>query len=233
MRLNKFIALCGVASRRGADEIIANGRVTVNGSIVQTMGVDIDTQNDLVCVDGKTVRPQTENVYIMLNKPAGTICACSDDRGRQTVVDLISGIDARVFPVGRLDYDTEGLLLLTNDGDFAYRCTHPKHEISKTYFAVVKGILNDHAIKTLCGGVVIDGYKTSRAEIEVRERTSKRTEILISIHEGRNRQIKKMFQLVGCRVTFLKRVAVGKLQIGSLGMGEWRMLERKEIAHFD
>ncbi|MDD5017745.1 MAG: pseudouridine synthase [Eubacteriales bacterium] len=229
MRLNKYIALCGAASRRGADKLIADGRVTVNGGIVLGMGTDIDIQKDTVCVNGAVIRPQTENVYIMLNKPEGYICACSDDRGRRTVIDLIDGIDARIFPVGRLDYDTEGLLLLTNDGDFAYRCTHPKHEVNKKYYAVARGVLNDQAVRTLCGGVTIEGVKTSKAEIEIVKKTSKRTEMFITIHEGRNRQIKKMFQLIGCHISYLKRVAIGDLELGDLATGKWRCLKHDEI----
>jgi 23S rRNA pseudouridine2605 synthase len=229
LRLNKYIAACGIASRRGADELIAAGKITVNGELIITMGYDVNTSSDVVCLNGELIRIDQTMVYIMLNKPAGVLSSCSDDRGRETVIDLLDGIDARVFPVGRLDFDTEGLLLLTNDGDFAYKCTHPKYEVAKKYYAVVKGVLSDHAIETLCGSVVLDGQRTAGAIIDIISKTSKRTELYITIHEGKNRHIKKLFLLAGCRVSSLKRVAVGDLQLGNLPVGKWRSLSAPEI----
>lgn len=228
MRLNKYIASCGAASRRGADKLIEQGKVTVNGDVVISMGLNVDENNDIVCLDGAQLVLEDDKVYILLNKPAGFLCACSDDRGRKTVIDLVKTPGKRIFPVGRLDYDTEGLLLLTNDGDFAYRLTHPKHEVSKKYFAIVKGVLTQKVIERLCAGVNIDGVKTSKAEMEILNKTSKRTELNITIHEGRNRQIKNMFELVGCRVSYLKRIAVGRLEIGELPIGKWRMLSKED-----
>lgn len=230
MRLNKYIALCGIASRRGSDQLIADGKVTVNNSTVQTMGLDIDVEKDSVSVNGIALMPQDKKVYIMLNKPAGYLSACSDDRGRTTVIDLIKGIDVRIFPVGRLDYDTEGLLLLTNDGDFAYRCTHPKHEVNKKYFVIVKGVLNEAALQTLCEGVFIDGVKTAKAQMEIIKGGSKKKSLYVTIHEGKNRQVKKMFGLVGCSVSYLKRIAIGKIELGDLAVGEWRKLNKEEIS---
>ncbi len=228
MRLNKYIACCGAASRRGADKLIEEGKVSVNGKPA-SIGLDIDEYKDKVCVDGDIINLEYEKVYIMLNKPAGFLSSCSDDRGRKTVIDLVQINDKRLFPVGRLDLDTEGLLLLTNDGEFAYSMTHPKHEINKKYFAIVKGVLNDKVIQTLSDGIIIDGVKTSRAQIEIINKTSKRTELFITIHEGKNRQIKKMFELAGCRVSYLKRTAIGGLQIGNLPLGKWRELTRNDI----
>ncbi len=228
MRLNKYIASCGVTSRRGADDLIATGRVTVNGKVPETMGYDVDETRDMVRLDGAALALSQEKRYIMLNKPAGYLSACVDSRGRNTVVDIISGAD-RLFPVGRLDYDTEGLLLLTNDGDFAYWCMHPKHEVPKTYFAIVKGILRDDALKTLSGGVDIDGERTQSASIEIIKRSSKRTELNITIQEGKNRQIKKMFQLAGCKISYLQRVAIGPLTMGNLALGQWRELTCEDL----
>ena len=229
MRLNKFIASCGVSSRRGADELISSGRITVNGSEPSSIGMDVDEKNDVIFFDGNRITPEVKNIYIMLNKPADVVSTCSDKHGRRTVIDLLGDIDERVFPVGRLDYDTTGLLLLTNDGDFAYKCTHPKYELTKKYYAVVKGVLSEKAIETLSGNVKIDEHITAGAKIEIIEKTSKRTELYVTIHEGRNRHIKKLFKLAGCKVTNLKRIAIGSLQLGSLPEGKWRSLSESEI----
>lgn len=229
MRLNKYIALCGVSSRRGADELIARGKVTVNGSVVRSMGPDINAENDVVCIDGLKISPEEKHVYIILNKPAGYISACSDGRGRKTVIDLVKGEDSRIFPVGRLDYDTEGILILTSDGDFAYRCTHPKHEISKKYYAVVNGALDDKAIHKLQRGVIIEGRKTSEACIEIVEKKENAVKVYITIHEGRNRQIKKMFESVGCSVAYLKRVSIGNLGLADMAPGTWRYFKEDDF----
>lgn len=229
MRLNKYIAACGVASRRGADQLIADGKITVNGNTILSMGQDVDTEKDVVCLDGTPLCISEQLMYIMLNKPAGVLSSCTDNRGRTTVIDLLTGVKERVFPVGRLDYDTEGLLLLTNDGDFAYQCTHPKYEVTKKYYAIVKGKLNDNVIATLEGNVKIDGGATSGAKIDILKKSSKRTELYITIHEGKNRHIKKLFQLVGCRVSYLKRVAIGDLQLNNLESGKWRKLTKNDI----
>ncbi len=229
MRLNKYIASCGVASRRGADKLIAEGKVTVNGAAVTTMGPDVDEYKDDVRIDGKAIKPQTDGVYVMLNKPAGYICSCADDRGRKTVLDLIEGVGGRVFPVGRLDYDTEGLLILTSDGDFAYRCTHPKHEINKKYYAEVEGALDAKAVSELRRGVMVDGRRTSKAEVDMLESKDGYAKLHVAIHEGRNRQVKKMFEAVGCKVTYLKRIAIGELELGGLAPGTWRDLEDSDF----
>lgn len=229
MRLNKYIASCGVASRRGADAMISAGRVSVNGERVFSLGTDVDPENDTVCVDGEAVSPEAEKIYIVLNKPAGVLCTCSDDRGRKTVLSLLGDIGARLYPVGRLDYDTEGLLLLTNDGDFAFRCTHPRHELSKTYHAVVRGRLDGVAIRALREGVDVDGRPTAKALVKVELREGDRTRLCITIREGRNRQVKKMFEAVGCRVEHLKRTAIGALELGDLEPGHWRRLKKNDF----
>lgn len=229
MRLNKYIASCGVASRRGADALIVQERVTVNGRVVDTVGVDINPDTDTVAVDGTLLLFADKKVYIMLNKPAGVLSTCRDDRGRKTVLDLVGDVGVRLFPVGRLDYDTEGLLLLTNDGDFAYRCTHPRHEVNKTYTALVHGRLDEQAIRRLESGVVLNGVKTAPAVINVLQRAGKETRLEITIHEGRNRQIKRMFESVSCHVMSLKRVSFGSLSLGDLPVGSWRYLSEMEI----
>ena len=229
MRLNKYIASCGVASRRGADTIIAEGRVTINGRPVSTIGTDVDPDTDVVAVDGSLVSLKSKNIYILMNKPAGVLSTCHDDRGRKCVVDLINGVSQRVFLVGRLDYDTEGLMLLTNDGNFAYRCTHPKHEMDKTYEAVVHGRLDATAIKHLENGIVLDGIRTAPAKVSILERPDIKNLYEITIHEGRNRQVKRMFEAVGCHVMQLKRTKLGKLTLGDLPVGKWRYLSESEI----
>lgn len=233
MRLNKYIASCGAASRRGADVMITEGRVTVNGRPVESIGMDIDPDADTVAVDGTLLAPQNKNIYILLNKPAGVLSTCHDDRGRKTVLDMIAGIEERIFPVGRLDYDTEGLLILTNDGEFAYRCTHPKHEMDKTYEAVIHGRLDDGAVRHLENGVLLDGTKTAPAKIKFFERSESKARLEITIHEGRNRQVKRMFETVGCHVMNLKRTSFGKLNMGGLQPGQWRYLTSNELRLFD
>jgi 23S rRNA pseudouridine2605 synthase len=229
MRLNKYIASCGVASRRAADAIVAEGRVTVNGRPVDTIGMDVDPDTDKVAVDGALLSLERKNVYIMLNKPAGVLSTCHDDRGRRTVLDLVGKAEQRLFPVGRLDYDTEGLLLLTNDGAFAYRCTHPKHELDKTYMAVVHGRLDEGAIRHLQNGILLEGVKTAPAKIKILERTESGYRVHITIHEGKNRQVKRMFEAVGCHVMQLKRIAFGKLTLGDLPTGKWRFITNVEL----
>ncbi len=230
MRLNKFIASCGAASRRGADALVEAGRVSVNGSVVKSHGMDIDEKSDTVCVDGAKLQPESEKIYIMLNKPAGVLCTCHDDRGRKTVLDIVKDVDERLFPVGRLDYNTEGLLLMTNDGDFAFRCTHPSHEQNKTYFAKVKGELTAQTISKLESGIDIDGRMTSEAKVTVLERTGSASSLSITIHEGRNRQVRKMLEAVGCPVFYLKRTAIGQLGLGNLPLGQWRHLTGKDFS---
>ena len=229
MRLNKYIASCGAASRRGADTLISEGRVSVNGTCVSKLGMDIDENADTVSIDGKVLSQAENKVYIMLNKPRGVLCTCSDDRGRKTVLSLLGNMEARLYPVGRLDYDTQGLLLLTNDGDFAYRCTHPKHELSKTYQAVVRGSLTAQVIEQLRKRVDIGDVITSSASVDIEKTQGDRAWVRIVIHEGRNRQVKRMFESVGCRVEMLRRTAIGNLELGDLETGKWRKLSKKDF----
>ncbi len=228
MRLQKYLALCSVASRRASEEIIASGRVTVNGQVVTGMGTKV-AQGDEVCVDGRKVSPDEKKIYIMLNKPAGYITSVTDDRGRHTVMELVEDIPERLYPVGRLDYDTEGLLFLTNDGDMAYSLTHPKYEKEKVYEALVKGIMYHGAVDKLKAGVYIDGRKTAPAEAEVIEHRRNTTVVRICIHEGRNRQVRKMCDAVGHSVVALRRVAFDGIEMGNLDVGKWRHLTKTEV----
>ena len=229
VRLQKYLADCGVASRRGSEEIIRSGRVRVNGETVTEMGVKIDEDNDLVMVDDIPVRIEKKLVYIMLNKPAGFVTTVSDDKGRDTVMDLVTDIPIRLYPVGRLDYDTEGLLLLTNDGELTYNITHPKNNIPKTYVAEVTGNINMETLTRLRNGVVIDGIRTIPAKGEVIGATQLGTKLEITIHEGRNRQVRKMFESVGCIVKRLKRTKEAGLNLGHLPLGRWRKLSESEV----
>ncbi|MBE7009908.1 MAG: rRNA pseudouridine synthase [Ruminococcaceae bacterium] len=229
MRLQKFLALCGITSRRAAEEIISSGRVTVNDAVVSTLGIKIDPEQDAVTVDGKPVFLQTQHVYIMLNKPRGYITTVHDEQGRPTVMDLLPAELGRIYPIGRLDYDTEGLLLLTNDGDFTQRLTHPSHEVSKTYLAKVRGVPDDRALKQLRTGVLVDGRKTHPAQVLVKHKNETSTVLAITIHEGRNRQVRKMCNAIGHPVVFLRRIAEGSLRLGDLPVGSFRHLTADEV----
>ena len=230
MRLNKYIALAGLASRRGADDLIVAGKVRINGTVWDKPGYNV-TEGDIVEVDGKRIEPVKKQVYIMLNKPKGFITTVSDEKGRPTVMDLISDMEERVFPIGRLDYNTSGMLLLTNDGDLAYRLTHPKHEIQKTYRAKVVGVLSPERVALLRKGVNIGGFTTSPAEVTVIKQMERSAIIEIKIHEGKNRQIRKMFAAVGNKVVDLDRIAIGDLYLGHLMVGHYRKLIREEIEY--
>lgn len=230
MRINKFLADHGIASRRGADEMILSGRVTVNGNTA-TLGVNIE-ENDEVTVDGRLIenKEKTEEYYIM-NKPKGVICTVSDDRGRKTVVDLLPTDIGRVFPVGRLDYETEGLLILTNDGDLAFRLTHPTNEIPKTYLARIEGTLTEKDLNPLRSGVELDGVLTKKCKAHIVETNKAYTKVHITITEGRNRQVRRMFEAIGRNVEFLKRISIGQLKLSGLDRGEIRKLTENEIAY--
>lgn len=229
VRLQKYLASCGVASRRGSEEIIRQGRVKLNGETVTEMGIQIDEDNDVVLFDDSIVRPENKKIYIMLNKPVGFVTTVNDDKGRDTVMELVSDIPARIYPVGRLDYDTEGLLLMTNDGDLTYKITHPKNNVEKTYIAEVTGNITMDTLLKLRRGVVIDGVKTSPAKVEVIGATQLGTKLEITIHEGRNRQVRKMFESVGCIVKRLKRTREAGLILGHVPLGRWRKLTESEV----
>ncbi len=231
MRLQKYLADCGVASRRKSEELIAQGLVRVNGESVTQMGAQIDPERDTVTYKGNMVTPQKNKVYIMLNKPAGFVSTCSDDKGRATVMELVRDIKERLYPVGRLDFTTEGLLLMTNDGELANVLTHPRHSVEKKYLAVVSGAVTDEEIKKLEGGIDLDGYKTNRAVFHVVSASTERTEILCVITEGKNRQLRRMFEAVGKEVKYLKRVGVGEIKLGNLKKGQYRRLTADEVLY--
>lgn len=229
MRLQKFLASCSVASRRGAEALIKQGRIKVNGETVAEMGVKIDEENDIVEFDGKRVKPDSKMIYVLLNKPVGFVTTVSDDKGRDTVMELVSDIPVRIYPVGRLDYDTEGLLLMTNDGDLTYRITHPKNNVEKTYVAEVTGNISMNTLVALRNGVYLDGVRTAPAKVEVIGATRYGTKLEITIHEGKNRQVRRMFESVGCIVKRLKRTKEAGLILGHVPLGHWRKLTESEV----
>lgn len=230
-RLQKFMAERGIASRRHAEELIKKGLVKVNGTVVTELGVKIDPEKDIVEYNGKNVKADTNKVYIMLNKPEGYITTAKDQFGRPTVLDLIKGVKERVVPVGRLDYDTSGMLILTNDGDVVYKLTHPKNEIKKVYEAKLFGVPDTNTINLFRYGMTIDGNKTHPARIELLKIDGRFSWCNITIHEGRNRQVRKMCQAARHPVATLRRVAEGELTLGDLKKGSWRYLTNKEIQY--
>lgn len=227
MRLNKYLADCGVGSRRACDKLIEEGKVKVNDKVANvTTQVE---EGDKVSVNGKRIGSGKKLTYLMLHKPKGCVTTVTDDLGRKTVMDFVQDIHSRVYPVGRLDYDTEGLLLLTNDGDLANKLTHPSNEVPKTYVARISGELSQADVYQLEKGVLVDGKVTTPALVKILQGDVHHTRVEITIHEGRNRQVKKMFEAVGKEVEFLKRVAVGELHLGGLQRGKYRFLTEKEI----
>lgn len=230
MRLNKYIAHAGIASRRKADELTINGNVKINGVAMRQPGYDVKP-GDVVEVNGVVIQKQEKLEYVLLNKPVGYITSVQDDKDRPVVTELTADVDARLFPVGRLDYNTSGLLLLTNDGDLAYRLTHPKHQVTKTYRALVAGVLSKEKLARLRNGVDIGGFVTSPAQVSVIRQTERSAIVEITIHEGKNRQVRKMFAAVGNRVQELKRISIGQLYLGRLAEGHYRKLTRDEIEY--
>ncbi|HTF99282.1 MAG TPA: pseudouridine synthase [Nitrospirota bacterium] len=231
-RLQKIISAAGITSRRAAEQLILEGRVRVNGKVVVELGTRADAAKDHIKVDGKLINPRQPRTYIMLNKPAGYVTTLSDPEGRPTVLELLKGLKIRVYPVGRLDYNTEGLLLLTNDGDFAHRITHPRHELPKTYRVKVKGVLEDRQITELEEGIYLDDGRTAPAKLRKLGKEEVNSWLEITIHEGRKRQVRRMFDRVGHSVIKLKRVKVGPLMLGDLGEGVYRHLTAEEIEAF-
>ncbi len=228
-RVQKIISAAGVTSRRAAEQLITEGRVRVNGKVVTELGTKADGSKDHIKVDGKLINPKQPLVYIMLNKPAGFVTTMADPEGRPTVLNLLKGLKVRVYPVGRLDYNTEGLLLLTNDGDFAHLITHPKHEFPKTYRAKVKGMLTDEQINLLEQGIYLDDGKTAPAKLKKISKEEANSWLEITIHEGRKRQVRRMFDRVGHSVIKLKRVKTGNLVLGDLPEGSFRYLSGTEV----
>ena len=230
MRINKYLAEKGIASRRHADDMILAGRVKINGELA-TLGMNVE-ENDVVSLDDCPIaNEETKFEYFLMNKPKGVICTVSDDRGRKTVMDYLPAQTARLFPVGRLDYETEGLLILTNDGDLAYRLTHPMHEVPKTYMARIEGTMTEKDLNRIRSGIELDGVMTKKCKAHIVETNKAYTKVHITITEGRNRQVRRMFEAIGRNVEFLKRVSIGKLKLTGLDRGETRPLTEEEIEY--
>ena len=230
MRLNQYIAAAGICSRRKADELIANGNVKINGAVVKEMGYIVQ-EGDTVAVNGKPIEAEGKKVYVAVNKPLGYITSMEDDRDRATVAELVADIPERLFPVGRLDYNTTGLLIMTNDGELTYTLTHPKHEVYKTYIATVAGVISAQRLAKLRKGVDIGGFVTSPARVRVIKQNPRSAVVEISIREGKNRQVRKMFAAVGNRVQSLERIAIGDIRLGRLMTGHYRKLTPQEIEY--
>ena len=230
MRINKYLADKGLASRRHADDMISAGRVTING-VLATLGANVE-EGDEVCLDEQIISTtEKKEEYYIINKPKGVVCTVSDDRGRKTVMDLLPEGVGRVFPVGRLDYATEGLLILTNDGDLMFRLTHPATEIPKTYMAKIEGTLTEKDLNPIRSGIELDGVLTKKCKAHIVETNKAYTKVHVTITEGRNRQVRRMFEAIGKNVEFLKRVSIGQLKLTGLDRGEMRPLTEMEIAY--
>lgn len=228
IRLQKFLSECGAASRRKAEELIAAGKVKVNGKSA-VIGDKVDPKRDKVMLSGKRITPVNKKVYIMLNKPRGYVTTLKDEYDRKNVSELVKGVGVRVFPVGRLDRDSEGLLFLTNDGAFANDITHPSKHVNKTYAVTVRGAVEDKQIEEMASGIVIDSIRTKPCDVFITERKSDRTFLKFIISEGRNRQIRKMCAAVGLDVMRLKRVEIAGVKLGGLKLGDWRELNDREL----
>ncbi|AFA47758.1 pseudouridine synthase [Acetobacterium woodii] len=229
MRIQKFMAECGIASRRKSEKMIAKGLVQVNGVLIKEPGFPIDPEQDEIIVAGEKIT-RNSKIYIMINKPKGALSTSEDTHGRQRVLDLVP-IKERLYTVGRLDMDTEGLLLLTNDGDLTFYLTHPKHEFEKVYVGLVKGCPDQKSIDLFKRGMAIEDYRTAPADIKIMARNRDTSRLEMRIHEGKKRQIRKMCAAMGCPIIDLKRVAIGKLTLGGLNPGEWRYLTSDEIKY--
>jgi 23S rRNA pseudouridine2605 synthase len=228
IRLQKHLADCGVASRRKSEELIEMGKVKVNGHVA-TIGTKVDPKRDKITVRGKTIIANTTKMYIMLHKPRGFVTTMSDEKGRKCVTDLVKDAPVRLFPVGRLDMNSEGLLIMTNDGEFANKLTHPSYHVNKTYRVTVKGDVVDEKIIELKEGIMLDGEMTLPCDCFVAERKPDRTVLIFIIQEGRNRQIRRMCEAVKLEVLRLKRTEIAGVKLGMLPRGSWRPLNEKEM----
>lgn len=234
MRINKFIAASGVASRRKAEEYIKSGKIKVNGVTMEELSYQVDVERDVVEFEGKRISINDEKkVYILLNKPAGYITTAKEQFDRPSVMDLVSDIEERIYPVGRLDYETSGLLLLTNDGDLTYKLTHPSHEFKKTYIASVRGIPTEEEIEKFKTGLEIENYVSANAEMKVMKKDTEKNYSVCKavIHEGHNRQVRKMFEAINHPVMNLKRVALGKINVKGIESGKYRNLTKAELEY--
>ena len=229
-RLQKYLAQCGVASRRKCEELVLQGRVQVNGVTVTELGTKINPEKDKIKFDGKDIKQSTKLVYILLNKPIGYVTTADDQFGRDTVLDLVK-VKERIVPVGRLDMYTSGALILTNDGDFVYQVTHPKHEIEKTYTVTIKGIVQNSEVEQLRNGIKIDDYITKPARVKILKTDTEKgiSRLEITIHEGKNRQVRKMCEAVGRKVLALHRSKIGGIGVKDIELGKWRYLTANEV----
>lgn len=228
MRINKFLAACGVASRRECDKLIESGAVAINGKTAQ-IGADVG-DDDVVTVNGTTVNVK-KNEYYILNKPKGYICSVRDEKGRKTVLDLMPQGTGRIYPVGRLDYDSEGLLILTTDGVLAQHLTHPSNEVPKTYLVKIEGTITEAGLNPIRSGVDIGGYVTKKCKAHIVETNKEYTKIHVTITEGKNREVRKMFEAIGREVTLLKRIKIGEITLRGLDRGAYRKLTKQEVAY--
>ena len=229
-RLQKYLAQCGVASRRKCEELILQGRVQINGVTVTELGTKINPEKDKIKFDGKDVKQSQKLVYILLNKPIGYVTTADDQFGRDTILDLVK-VKERIVPVGRLDMYTSGALILTNDGDFVYQVTHPKHEIEKTYTVTIKGIVQNNEVEQLRSGVKIDDYITKPARVKILKTDTEKdiSRLEITIHEGKNRQVRKMCEAIGRKVFALHRSKIGGIGVKDIELGKWRYLTANEV----
>lgn len=230
IRLNKFLSRAGIASRRESDRLISRGRVKVNGRVVSELGTQVDEERDRVEVNGRPVPSSRRLVYFLLNKPAGVLVTMKDPQGRPTIRKLLPGLPAGVVPVGRLDFDSEGLLLLTNDGELAFRLTHPRYEVPKTYIVRIDRPIEPEAVARLAGGVVLDGVRTVPDKVILLESGTGYTQLRVELHEGRKREVRRMIEAVGRRVTKLRRVSLAGLTLKNIPLGGWRMLTGREVS---
>jgi len=230
VRLQKFMADAGIASRRKCEEYILQGKVTVNGKVVKELGTKVMPNKDEVTFNGNKINIKQENVYILLNKPIGYVTTVEDQFNRDTILDLVK-VKERIVPVGRLDMYTSGAIILTNDGDFVYKVTHPKHEIEKTYNATVKGIVTEEEIKKIRNGIEIEDYITKEAKVKILKIDKEKdiSRIQITIHEGKNRQVRKMCEAIGKKVLALHRSKIGNIDVKDLKLGTWRYLKKEEV----
>jgi len=229
-RLQKILSQAGVASRRASEQLMIEGRVTVNGATIRELGSKADPARDDIRVDGRRIKTPERHTYLLLNKPAGYVTTRSDPQRRPTVIDLLTGVRDYVYPVGRLDFDSEGLLLLTNDGDLAARLTHPSHGVPRVYEARVLGVPDDRDLERLSRGIPLDGQPTAPADVERIHVKGERTILRVTLREGRNRQVRRMCEAVGHPVEHLRRVAIGPLRDARLKPGQWRPLTAEEVA---
>ena len=231
MRLQKYLANNGILSRRKAEEAILDGKVKVDGKIVQELGTKVNPTINKIEYDGKLVKNQEEKIYVLLNKPIGYVTTVKDQFDREIVTDLIKGVKVKLLPVGRLDMYTSGALILTNDGDFIYKVTHPKHEVEKTYNVTIRGTIKEEEVQQLRDGVKVEDYTTKPAKVKILkiDAEKKISRLQIVIHEGKNRQVRKMCEAVGKNVIALHRAKIGDIEVKNLGLGEWRYLKPEEI----